>query len=511
MTTAQNLRDYYSALPYNSFSYIESAPEQMEAVATLFRTPGNPAPSAKVLEVGCASGGNLIPFAMRHPNANCVGIDLSENQIADAIDHAKRLGLENIRFLEADFTAIDQASLGLFDYVICHGVYSWIPAEQQHKLLKFCNSVLAPGGITYVSYNTYPGWKTREVVRDAMLLHARDKSDLQERLSHARAMIGFLRQSLQKDSIPARTVEETIYILDRTGDDYLAHDYLEPYNNPCYFEQFVDRAVEAGFDYLGEARPERMNASNYEKNVSTPLVGTFGHDQVKLEQYLDFVSNRSFRQTLLVSSGHGRTVNHDISAADIDALHFSVNLPCQSGPTTLDDSVQHYGLPGGPAIASGNPLVKAILDELAASWPRTCTKADLARRVSLRFSKAPDFCEPTVDHVLRDLVSRGLARIRVRPVQTGTATGERPSIAIEVVRMAAALRPEDRFVSDLWNDTIELDPIERMVYPLLDGQNNRAQIIERLSATGAGDNGLTSPEDLIDQALSLARSKGLTA
>ena len=79
--SVDQVRADYDAAPYDSHAYPQSAPGQLAAIGYLFGLDVPEVSSARVLEIGCAAGGNLIPFAAMHPEARVVGIDLSEVQI----------------------------------------------------------------------------------------------------------------------------------------------------------------------------------------------------------------------------------------------------------------------------------------------------------------------------------------------------------------------------------------------------------------------------------------------
>lgn len=149
----QEIAAYYDALPYQSFCFPQSAPEHLEAVALLFGLTPPSSAKARVLELGCAAGGNLLPFAERNPQARAVGVDISGVHIAQANAALRKMQLENVRFEQKDLSEID-ASFGTFDYIICHGVYSWVPEDVQHAIMDIAGKCLAEDGIAYISYNT---------------------------------------------------------------------------------------------------------------------------------------------------------------------------------------------------------------------------------------------------------------------------------------------------------------------------------------------------------------------
>ena len=154
------LSQAYDAVPYASHPFPQSAPENLEAIAHLFGLAACPPAQARVLELGCASGGNLIPLAARYPQLQAVGIDLSTVQVQQGQQDIARAGLGNVTLQNMNLEEVD-ASLGQFDYIICHGVYSWVPPAVQTAILRIASENLAPDGVAYISYNTYPGWKAR--------------------------------------------------------------------------------------------------------------------------------------------------------------------------------------------------------------------------------------------------------------------------------------------------------------------------------------------------------------
>ena len=99
-----------------------------------------------------------------------MGIDLSDVQIGHGRVRVQAMGLDNVELLVGDIARMDLAPLGQFDFIIAHGVYSWVPDNVQDALLAAIRRLLAPTGVAYLSYNVYPGWKVKEVMRDAMML-----------------------------------------------------------------------------------------------------------------------------------------------------------------------------------------------------------------------------------------------------------------------------------------------------------------------------------------------------
>jgi len=151
--------------PSISNSFPQSAPGQLAAIAYLFGLAPPDVPSARLLEISCAAGGNLSSYAAAHPQARVVGIDLSQVQIDQGRARTRALGLDNVDLIAGDIARMDPVGLGQFDFVIAHGVHSWVPAEVQEALLSAFRRLLTSEGVAYMSYNVYPGWKSKEIIR----------------------------------------------------------------------------------------------------------------------------------------------------------------------------------------------------------------------------------------------------------------------------------------------------------------------------------------------------------
>ena len=85
--------------------------------------PAAPARRCRVLELGCAAGVNLRQMAQAAPESEFVGIDGSAVQIEQGQEVLRELDLPNLRLEHADILSLsERQDLGLFDYIVCHGV-----------------------------------------------------------------------------------------------------------------------------------------------------------------------------------------------------------------------------------------------------------------------------------------------------------------------------------------------------------------------------------------------------
>jgi SAM-dependent methyltransferase len=478
------LTSYYDAVPYDSHPFPQSAMEHLEALAFLFGLDAPAPATARVLELGCAAGGNLIPFAARHPEARALGVDLSTVQVAQGVEVIGHAGLSNIELKAFDITGID-ASFGQFDYIVCHGVYSWVPGPVQDAILRICSENLAPNGVAYVSYNVYPGWKAREIVRDAMILRGGPRDTPDEKLSYARGMLEFLEQSARPDSVLKKALDEAMPIVRGANHSYLLHEFLEPFNAPCYFKEFVARADARGLAYLCDAEPSTMFVQNYGEKVRDPLLRECGGSQVMMEQYLDFLVNRTFRQTLLVKQPRAGDIRYRLDPARIRALEFAGTFASEDGAAlTLDAREQPCRAIRGLSVTLRLPVHKAVAHLLGTSYPASMPADALIAAAAKLVDRPVAEIDAAVMAMLEELLILGALRIRRTPVPTATAVSGLPQ-ALTAVRVAPGLAlgaGATASACNQWHESVGLTLLERSLLPLLDGTHSHEALAEHLAA-----------------------------
>src|SRR5579885_2402730 len=139
----------FDEVPYPGFPFPESHPDLLATIATLFGMTPPLLESCRILELGCGDGSNLIPMAFGLPQSQCLGVDLAERPIQKGRAMAEALGLTHLKLEQIDLCDITRAQ-GEFDYIIAHGVYSWVAPEVQEKVLAICGETLAANGVAYV-------------------------------------------------------------------------------------------------------------------------------------------------------------------------------------------------------------------------------------------------------------------------------------------------------------------------------------------------------------------------
>src|SRR3954451_18351295 len=163
----------YDDVPYSNYPYAQTHPDRLATVGILHGLEPPDPFNARVLEVGCGAGGNLMAMAAATPGIHALGVDLSAAAVAEGRAIAAAIGLANVELQRADVRELTDGRLGEFDYIVAHGVYGWIAADAREALLATIKTSLKPGGIAYVSYNAQPGGYFRRMLRDVGLWHAR--------------------------------------------------------------------------------------------------------------------------------------------------------------------------------------------------------------------------------------------------------------------------------------------------------------------------------------------------
>ncbi len=106
-------------------------------------------------------------------------------------------------------------------------------AEQILKAIREC---LSPAGVAYVSYNVYPGWHLRGLVREILCRQTAASASPAARVQQARQYLDFLiTHAPGSDSVYGSILKREKDILSKTPDTYLFHEHLEELNEPSIF------------------------------------------------------------------------------------------------------------------------------------------------------------------------------------------------------------------------------------------------------------------------------------
>lgn len=323
MTTNTNdvQQTIYSELGYKSMPFPYTTPATLEAYAALVGLSAPNPKTARVLELGATYGGNIISQALFNPDATFVGIELSQEQVEKGNEVIANAGLTNVSLIQSDIASIG-SEIGTFDYIIAHGVYSWVDDGVKDSLLRLIDEHLAEDGIAYVSYNTYPGWHTMEEVRQLMMFSNRDKAQFnhKEKVLHGKTISSIVgSQILKYDNLKERNSKflGALRSVMQKDEYYVGHDHLEPNNDPVYFYQFNDHLEAHNLAYLCDADLTLSMVRSFDADIADTLDKLALNDHVAQEQYLDFMLDTTFRKSIICKAKHAESVTYDMGNPEL--------------------------------------------------------------------------------------------------------------------------------------------------------------------------------------------------
>ncbi|MER3431448.1 MAG: hypothetical protein C4324_10500 [Blastocatellia bacterium] len=378
----------YDKVIYPSYVFQHIRPDRLGAVAALHGINVSRIETARILELGCGDGANLLSVAYSMPSAECLGIDLSKERICEAASNAEAIGIRNARFLYADICDVKSEEIGTFDFIIAHGLFSWVPASVRSRVLEIYRDCLARSGIGYISYNALPGWHLRRVARDAMLFHTENIADPKEKVRSALEFLEFLRYSAKSESIYQRLLEAEIENSNDRPAANIFHDDLAEINQPFYFTEFVKEITPFQLKFVAESEPVAFFDRKFSENTRAAL-DRLWDDYLRREQYLDFITGSRFRSSLVCRSGENPIYKPD--PALIDNLWLSTqSTPLAADAVLDDDSTVEFRGPFNSTFELNHPFVKSVLGMLAAAWPRRVPFAEVTNFLRSKFSQIPD-------------------------------------------------------------------------------------------------------------------------
>jgi SAM-dependent methyltransferase len=412
--------------------------------------------------VGCNDGANLIPMAVSLPGSTFVGCDLSPVAIAAGKSTLAALGITNVTLLCEDLATLDPAH-GSFDYIVAHGVYSWVPAAVREALFALAGRRLAPDGIMFVSYNTYPGGRVRQAAWDMLHHHVDAIPEPRARLAAARALARLVAGGGQTQHPGDEALRSEMRLIADRTDSELFHDDLAMPNDPVHFRDFAAHAAAHGLAYLAEAELHTMSAAGISASARQ-FLSTL--DPLAREQYLDFVRLRRFRQSLLRRAD--AVASPALHAERLAAMHVSADpsLLRAHDAGKVPDMARELD-----ASAVEGAAVRRLLEELVRRAPAALPMAEVRTLLAGGGAESPR----PLETLLRDAYVGGVVNLHLQPPAVATTPPERPRASV-LARWQAAQQQQD--LTTLVHTRVRVpDPNARQLLQLLDGTRTRQQLI----------------------------------
>ncbi len=467
------LRGRYEEVAYPGHAYRAAHPDRLYAVATcLGLSP--PAPdSARILELGCGDGMHCLAMATTLPGAQIHGVDLSETILRPGHGIAQDLALKNLTLQASSleqFTSIETT----YDYIIAHGVWSWVPQSTRESIFEIIGSYLSENGVAYVSYNTLPGWNLRGMIRQAIQWRVRDIDSPEEQIAESRHFVAMMAETVEHREVSHERAWTLAHERFATASDaYIFHDYLSPFNEAVHFLTFIQRADAHGLSYLGEARYGDMLTAR----SPMPVTGLDTDDEpIHQEQLLDFIRGRSFRRTLLT---HRHQVRHT-GLHPLEAIpHLWLTL--HGRPTSRPEAEQDvFETNDGVVIECDSDVSRIVLHALYESHPLPMSFTECLERVRTQISGTEDVeLASEVACLMTDCFHVGL--VDIQPPRTRLAREvEQHPYAYPLARYQAMHGISS--VTNYYQQLVHLDSYERTLIGLCDGKRDHEQLLSGLIA-----------------------------
>ncbi len=365
----------YDAVPYQCNAYYHTHPSHLRVLARIHGLDAPPAEKCRVLEIGCGSGGNLLPMAARYPHSQFMGLDLAASSILEAQAETDRAGLTNIQWAAIDLSALQPDPAGPWDYIIAHGVFSWVPEPVRMALLDLCRRLLSPHGVAFISYNAYPGGHIRQMLRDMLLYHTGEAPTPEIKIRQGRALLQMLQNGSDPSEPFGALLKQEAERASKYNPHHFYHDDLAEINQPYYIEQFGALAASSGLQYITDAD----HPSTCDYDLPVPLRQTLAQlesEPLRKQQYLDFISGRRFRQTLLTHAA--LPIQRPIPATAWDTLYFSSPHRPRDSDACLTDATSVTFIGEKEAeVRTSFPAAKRALAALGAVYPQSLSWAAL--------------------------------------------------------------------------------------------------------------------------------------
>jgi methyltransferase-like protein len=417
-------------------------------------------------------------MAFHLPDGEFIGLDLARRPVAAGQASVAELGLRNISLHAMDVCDATAGRFGRFDYIIAHGLYSWVPRPVRERILAICREMLHPQGVAYISYNAYPGNHLRELVRGMMLFHTSRFEDPVEKVGQARGLLKFLAESTPNPDYYVAAIRAQFERTMKYPDEAFFHDDLSECNQPFYFYEFNSDAERHGLQFVGEASSNDLQPGRFTPQVAQKMKELEEAPEVVREQYKDFIRGSAFRQTLLcrkeIELAPGLLIDR------VPKLYAS----CDAAPQTSEErnpGVTLFTRPGGAELETTHPLICAALKILRSKWPgeiffKTLLEAarDLAgNKADARLNDDAEILAVALAKAHRS----GFLQLHIAPHQLTNIVSQFPSTS-RLVRFQ--LERGESATNQLHISMKFPDPLSRRLVQLLDGTRDREMLTREL-------------------------------
>ena len=258
----------------------------------------NTAQSFNYCELACGRGYSANLLAATYPQAQFYANDFNPSHIIEANALAESAGTRNVHFFDDSFEEFIDRDLPNFDFIVLHGIYSWISPKNRQAIVNFIRKKLKVGGLVYISYNALPGWSAARPMQALMLRHGQQSSEpILNRIEQALNFTGQLLEANANYFTQNPIVQKRLEGLKNQNRYYLAHEYFNEEWNSFYFDEVAKELEVAKLNFIGSAHLiDHVDAVNLSAVSQTQLAQI--SDPLFREVVRDFCLNTQFRRDI---------------------------------------------------------------------------------------------------------------------------------------------------------------------------------------------------------------------
>ena len=468
----------YDEVLYPPAVFPQTHPNRLATVAILRGLEPAPINRCRVLELGCGAGLNILGMAFQLPTSEFVGLDLAQRPIASGQASVTGLGLQNISLHSMDLCDANSKRFGRFDFIIAHGVYSWVPQPVRERILAVCREMLNPQGVAYISYNAYPGNHLRDLVRGMMRFHTAGFEDPIDKVGQARGLLKFLAESTPNPDYYVAAIRAQFERTLKYADEAFFHDDLNEVNQPFYFHEFISDAGRHGLQFIGEARANDLPPGKFTKKAMERMKELEEAPEVVREQYKDFIRGCAFRETVLCH--RELEISANLLVERVPRLYASCDAVPEDNGGDRRSEPALFRRPGGAELETSHPLIYAALKSLWLQWPVAVSFEALLGTARAETATEAAGCadEPTtLSRALMIAYRAGFLRLQVLPNDVTNVVSQRPSTS----KLTRYLLERGNLATNQLHVSMKFpDPVSRRLVQLLDGTRDQEMLTRDL-------------------------------
>lgn len=477
----------YDTVEYETMMYAQTHIERLAFMAKLYGFSPTETGQCRVLEVGCGDGWNLMPMALRFPDSQFFGLDLSKTMIDVGQKRIEKHGISNLTLAHLDLMNLPEHWTD-FDYIIAHGFYSWVPPFVREKLMEVCRDRLTENGVAYISYKTYPGAYFFQMTREMMQFHADSQgfTELLPRVEQGRAIL-----DLTKNAMPVlddamfqnryvKYLEDEVHLLNTLPDFYLLHDILADFSQPFYFLDFMKTAAEYRLQFVAEADFAVMQSSRL-SSLAKKLLHSQEDRPLIREQYIDYFIGRSLRTTLLTRNTQPRN-----NAPNHEALyycHFVAPLQIEKSTENVDEVILTWK--NRNTIKTSHVLMKRLASILAQLFPESIAFDQLYQFMQpllmrdLKLKENEIAQRALLAQLLLNLYAEALVEVQTSPFSQTRMLSEKPK-ALRIAQICV-MEKRPQLINAFHEDVVCENETARKSLTFLDGTKTISALIQYLN------------------------------